>query len=207
MVTYQFPPNHLYNVARLDHSFTDAAITSAGGFAIDVDVAPIAHTDGTQLNGSWTSITLGAPTADNASAVWNSDVDFALLLRDNGFVSVLQGGQDLGINVQFDSTPTYAETYAVHLDVNTNNFATGYGATVGLSVNGTQIDLGSAGAFNWDYDGTNYIGYGLTYGDAFCYSKWDNLSISTAEVPEPSTLVLLAAGLFGLLCYAWRKRK
>jgi hypothetical protein len=26
-------------------------------------------------------------------------------------------------------------------------------------------------------------------------------------VPEPSSLVLLAAGLLGLLCYAWRKRK
>jgi len=26
-------------------------------------------------------------------------------------------------------------------------------------------------------------------------------------VPEPSTLVLLAAGLLGLLAYAWRKRK
>ncbi len=26
-------------------------------------------------------------------------------------------------------------------------------------------------------------------------------------VPEPSTTVLLACGLFGLLCYAWRKRK
>jgi len=26
-------------------------------------------------------------------------------------------------------------------------------------------------------------------------------------VPEPSTLVLLAAGLLGLLCYAWRRRR
>jgi hypothetical protein len=26
-------------------------------------------------------------------------------------------------------------------------------------------------------------------------------------VPEPGTLALLAAGLLGLLCYAWRKRK
>ncbi len=26
-------------------------------------------------------------------------------------------------------------------------------------------------------------------------------------VPEPGTLALLAAGLAGLLCYAWRKRK
>ncbi|MCD4728661.1 MAG: PEP-CTERM sorting domain-containing protein [Pirellulales bacterium] len=28
-----------------------------------------------------------------------------------------------------------------------------------------------------------------------------------AKIPEPGTLVLLATGLIGLLCYAWRKRK
>jgi len=27
------------------------------------------------------------------------------------------------------------------------------------------------------------------------------------DVPEPSTLVLLAAGLLGVLCYAWRRRR
>lgn len=32
------------------------------------------------------------------------------------------------------------------------------------------------------------------------------LSIVT-PIPEPTTLVLLATGLFGLLCYAWRKQK
>jgi len=35
-----------------------------------------------------------------------------------------------------------------------------------------------------------------------------NLSFSILNpVPEPSTLALLASGLVGLLCYAWRKRK
>ncbi len=29
----------------------------------------------------------------------------------------------------------------------------------------------------------------------------------TYEIPEPGTLALLATGLIGLLCYAWRKRK
>ncbi|MBU4273323.1 MAG: PEP-CTERM sorting domain-containing protein [Planctomycetes bacterium] len=35
----------------------------------------------------------------------------------------------------------------------------------------------------------------------------DNVSASYTPIPEPSTLVLLAAGLVGLLCYAWRKRR
>jgi hypothetical protein len=39
-----------------------------------------------------------------------------------------------------------------------------------------------------------------------CYREIDVIGTATAT-PEPGTLALLAAGLAGLLCYAWRKRR
>jgi len=35
----------------------------------------------------------------------------------------------------------------------------------------------------------------------------NHYAVGSALAPEPSTLALLAAGLAGLLCYAWRKRR
>lgn len=33
------------------------------------------------------------------------------------------------------------------------------------------------------------------------------LTVTLSQVPEPGTLAILAAGLLGLFCYAWKKRK
>jgi len=46
------------------------------------------------------------------------------------------------------------------------------------------------------------VGYYVHQGNGFILA-YDNLQIT----PEPSTLALLAAGLVGLLAYAWRKRR
>jgi hypothetical protein len=38
--------------------------------------------------------------------------------------------------------------------------------------------------------------------------QYTHVSMGTAvATPEPGTVTLLATGLFGLLAYAWRKRK
>ena len=58
----------------------------------------------------------------------------------------------------------------------------------------------SQGDFN--YDGTvNGVDLNTVLSN---YNK--SLSVAAA-VPEPSTLLLAAAGLAGLLAYAWQKRK
>ncbi len=43
-----------------------------------------------------------------------------------------------------------------------------------------------------------------TYSEGACL---DNVDVEQTATPEPGTLALLAAGLAGLLCYAWRKRR
>jgi hypothetical protein len=37
--------------------------------------------------------------------------------------------------------------------------------------------------------------------------QYDNVRLDFVASPEPGTLAILASGLIGLLCYAWRKRK
>jgi hypothetical protein len=45
------------------------------------------------------------------------------------------------------------------------------------------------------------------WGQAGFVGGMDSISLTAGTVPEPGTCVLLTMGLFGLLAYAWRKRK
>ena len=81
---------------------------------------------------------------------------------------------------------------------NDSNYLKGAWLTLGTALTPTQtlaqmfVTTGSNVSF------TGKLGY--TGGGGVAYPVF-------IGVPEPSTLVLLAAGLLGLVCYAWRKRK
>ena len=72
--------------------------------------------------------------------------------------------------------------------------------TIGsLSWQYTSTLTGHSNGQVWNSGSTYYIQLGGTTGSG--------TGLVGTTVPEPSTLLLLAAGLIGLLCYAWRRRR
>ena len=80
---------------------------------------------------------------------------------------------------------------------------------------GTAAVTTSNGTLTWQYvaDGTlsgtsGYAGYNAGTGQYFVQLDGSGGGVETvlAPTPEPGTLALLAAGLAGLLAYAWRRR-
>ncbi len=71
-----------------------------------------------------------------------------------------------------------------------------------------SIPFSPAAATTYDVR-VNLNAHSTTSSTALSAAEWDNISLSssTSSVPEPSAISLLVIGLFGLMAYAWRKRK
>jgi hypothetical protein len=101
------------------------------------------------------------------------------------------------------------------------NFSeSGYGGswtgTTSVTLDGTALTFGgsptvSRNATSWQAFTSDSINisagpHTLRFTNADL-GDYDKISISGTSTPEPGTCVLLVTGLFGLLAYAWRKRK
>ncbi len=82
--------------------------------------------------------------------------------------------------------------------VNGDGYARNFLAEFVVTTGTTQITCTASQTDPREVNGFNYLPLGQSLTTAF------NVPI---VVPEPSTIALLGCGLFGLLAYAWRKRK
>lgn len=103
-------------------------------------------------------------------------------------------------NSAFNARGTYSTNAWVPVTIVADFSAKTYHATVGsLAWDGTfRTDTGT---------GNNTFQYMFLQHNGGGNGVFDNLLITTGQVPEPSTLLLITTGSIGLLAYAWRKRK
>jgi len=139
---------------------------------------------------NWMEVALS--TNADLAALSSDQYAFALFVYSSGNnQSFLGSGTGGEVDIGSDKGSIQ---WALVLDTNPTHW------TVTWKVNGVT----ERGPVAWSSNPTlNYISF---YNSGGTTCTVDNFLVSV-DVPEPSTLALLAAGLVGLLCYAWRKRR
>jgi hypothetical protein len=146
------------------------------------------------------------------STSWNNAFD---VLFQDGAGSSTAGGYGVAYTSSAHSTMfgppgATSHTLAIGLSVVGGQMAvtpTVDGSAVWFSKSPSSYDMVSSYTFsNWSPTSTVYVALGESmHSGGTVTAVVDNFQIE--GVPEPGTLALLAAGLAGLLCYAWRKRR
>jgi cytochrome c len=149
-----------------------------------------------QTSQNWASAGIGAydPTTLTGGAV--SWIGVGNQQNDHVFVRSVENGN------QTDQNVNNISYYYLRLVREGNVFS------VYESTDGTTYTQYGSSVTRTDLSDTLYVGlFESAYSGNPATATFDNFSIKVADVPEPSTLAMLAGGLIGLIAYAWRKRK
>lgn len=183
---------------------------------------------------SWVEATVSDLTASDGTT--STEIDFTItnvggmgyggpagtyrdLLGDGGVVFLWAPG-----NLTLSDLPS-DQTYDLYLYSTANENAEGGKFTIGSearwTAGGNMTSIVEGGlASNPLVTGSNYVLFSDLTADAenkitigyesngvTDYGPFNGLQLVSSPIPEPSTFLLIVTGIFGLLAYAWRKRK
>jgi hypothetical protein len=120
----------------------------------------------------------------SGATVANSVVISSSGISVGGSATGLTWGLGAWHHVTMDYSPT-ASTFTLAVDAQTP--LTGLAMTAPSAVDGVRFVQISAGKDRW--------------------SCFDNVSVTTMPIPEPSSIILLVSAVVGLLAYAWKSRR
>jgi len=129
-------------------------------------------------------------------------------------ITLLVGSDSSGNPVLYQSTPAGSTTSQITLSGITGSGYHDYQLLFDASVSTTYAKLYVDGTYqaditptdnNSEWGVTSRFVWGSSDGAAVADAYWASASLST--IPEPSSMLLFVTGCFGLLAYAWRKRK
>ncbi len=205
--------------AYINHNFTDAAITSAGGMSITLDVPDYGGT--ARQHGGGFAIGMSQVEADSARDAFNI-VDPSMMgaypgdpygvtgdpvapsppdpnadyIVSDFWIGVrgnesLAWGSNTGNVLGLGQGDLAQKTGTIRVDFFFSDFNAGSTVNYEVFFDGGSVGTGN---FQWSENNQNYIGLD---GRSGAQVSFDNLSIST--IPEPSIALLGGLGLLGLL--------
>lgn len=150
-----------------------------------------------EVSDSWAATTLsghaGVANEPNTSYIGFNAAITGTMDAETGICS--EGG-----GVVFSRTGTFDAGTLAWTDTMSDDLRGTWYSTANKVIGSTFATIYTTGAAP-TYSGKVAIGYqGTTF-------TGDGNIVTIVPVPEPSTIALLGCGLFGLLAYAWRKRK
>ena len=162
--------------ALTEHSFTDSAITDAGGFVVSLDIASAA------AQNSVITIGLGGEPGTDPSTFYPTETaDVIISVRDNNVaISMYAGGVNTD-NVSFPMPIPVAFMENLTVDVETASFAAGAPATLNIVLNGDS-NLIPPVPFTWDGGGNHVEIRGsagvAANGGGINYVEYEGISIN-----------------------------